>query len=408
MARRFSSTDVDPEDNDPNAAVMESWQASIRRQAQLLMALAVSRKRNELLQRRKDGSVVQQVMAHEFAQLERASALQSNQHANALDGLNRWGRALETRLGVTVHVLSADLAELEESHRFLEHTLGEALRERGVELQKEQALSTRLIEQAKAMVALLSKQEAASQQLVVRAAAAEARAASLGGELEAKEESATGMGQRLADVVATQQAEHALQVDEMRREAAEAKAEAKAEAAKAAAEAEHTKEAAVLTATRAIRQETESVAVAAVQRQAEREVALLKRVARAEACVTHTAFVRNVAARVLSRLLGTLGVSPLDPLGERLPGMALTCSRRRSRWDRSCSGERRRSPRCTTRQTCAAASRTSLPPPSPCCPHVLGRGWRLPGSQETSVSSFSTCSLRSSQWYHARLVPLLA
>eukprot|EP00964_Phaeocystis_antarctica_P040964 scaffold23440_cov43-Phaeocystis_antarctica.AAC.1 len=43
-----------------------------------------------------------------------------------------------------------------------------------------------------------------------------------------------------------------------------------------------------------------------------------------------------------------------------------------------------------------------------CCPHVLGRGWRLPGSQETSVGSISTCSLRSSQWYYARLVSLLA
>merc|ERR1712166_599621 len=36
------------------------------------------------------------------------------------------------------------------------------------------------------------------------------------------------------------------------------------------------------------------------------------------------------------------------------------------------------------------------------------RGWRLPGSQETIVGSISTCSLRSSQWYHARLVSLLA
>ena len=51
------------------------------------MALAVSRKRNELLQRRKDGSVVQQVTAQEFAMPERAIALQSNQHANAQDGL---------------------------------------------------------------------------------------------------------------------------------------------------------------------------------------------------------------------------------------------------------------------------------------------------------------------------------
>ena len=299
MARRFSSTDVDPEDDDPNAAVMESWQASIRRQAQLLMALAVSRKRNELLQRRKDGSVVQQVMAVEFAQLERASALQSSQHANALDGLRRWGRALEARLGVTVDVLSADLAELEESHRLVEHTLEEALRERSRELQQEQAQSNRLVEQAKAMVraappsghhhntlgltllpyllllpmqpttydrlptvryvlqvALLSKQEAASQQLEVRAAAAEARAVSLGGELEAREESGRGergelaaKEERLADVVATQQAEHALQVDEMRREASEAAAEAKAEAAEAAAAAERTRDAAVLTAT---------------------------------------------------------------------------------------------------------------------------------------------------------------
>ena len=261
MARRFSSTDVDPEDDDPNAAVMESWQASIRRQAQLLMALAVSRKRNELLQRRKDGSVVQQVMAVEFAQLERASALQSSQHANALDGLRRWGRALEARLGVTVDVLSADLAELEESHRLVEHTLEEALRERSRELQQEQAQSNRLVEQAKAMVraappsghhhntlgltllpyllllpmqpttydrlpticyvlqvALLSKQEAASQQLEVRAAAAEARAVSLGGELEAREESGRGergelaaKEERLADVVATQQACHCMQ-----------------------------------------------------------------------------------------------------------------------------------------------------------------------------------------------------
>ena len=46
--------------------------------------------------------------------------------------------------------------------------------------------------------------------------------------------------------------------------------------------------------------------------------------------------------------------------------------------------------------------------PQSCCPHVLGEGWRLPGSQETKFGSTSTCSLRSSQWYHARLVPLLA
>ena len=46
--------------------------------------------------------------------------------------------------------------------------------------------------------------------------------------------------------------------------------------------------------------------------------------------------------------------------------------------------------------------------PQSCCPHVLGEGWRLPGSQETNFGSTSTCSLRSSQWYHARLVPLLA
>ena len=46
--------------------------------------------------------------------------------------------------------------------------------------------------------------------------------------------------------------------------------------------------------------------------------------------------------------------------------------------------------------------------PQSCCPHVLGEGWRLPGSQETNVGSISTCSLRSSQWYHARLVSLLA
>ena len=92
-------------------------------------------------------------------------------------------------------------------------------------------------------MALLSKQEAASEQLEVRAAAAEERAASLAGELEAKEESL--MAERLADVVATQQAEHALQVDEMRQEVAEAKAEvaeakaaAAAEAAAAAAEEE--------------------------------------------------------------------------------------------------------------------------------------------------------------------------
>eukprot|EP00964_Phaeocystis_antarctica_P076010 scaffold46962_cov18-Phaeocystis_antarctica.AAC.1 len=56
---------------------------------------------------------------------------------------------------------------------------------------------------------------------------------------------------------------------------------------------------------------------------------------------------------------------------------------------------------------------TSAPPRPPrlalkCCPHVLGRGWRLLGSQETIVGSISTCSLRSSQWDHARLVPLLA
>ena len=85
--KSFSSTEIDADDDDKFAAVTESWQASIRRQAQLLLALAVSRKRNELLQRRKDGSVVQQVTAHEFAMLERAIALQSNKHANAQDGL---------------------------------------------------------------------------------------------------------------------------------------------------------------------------------------------------------------------------------------------------------------------------------------------------------------------------------
>ena len=46
--------------------------------------------------------------------------------------------------------------------------------------------------------------------------------------------------------------------------------------------------------------------------------------------------------------------------------------------------------------------------PQSCCPHVLGEGWRLPGSQETNFGSTSTCSLRSSQCYHARLVSLLA
>ena len=336
----FSSTDVDPEDDDPNAAIMESWHASIRRQAQLLMALAVSRKRNELLQRRKDGSVVQQVMAHEFAQLERASALQSSQHAHALDGLRRGSRALEARLGVTVETLSETVAQLEETHRLVEHTLTEALRDRSRELQKEQALSNRLDEQAKTLVALLSKQEATSQQLEVRAAAAEARVASLDSELEAKEEGVKEMGQRMADVVATQQAEHALQVDEMRREVAEAQAQAKAEAAAAAAAAERAMEEAVLTATRTVRQEAElyartarqakaeaaAAAVAAerastVRQQAESAAdALHERVARAEACVAHTAFVRNVAVRVLCRLLDKLGVSPLDPSGAHLPG----------------------------------------------------------------------------------------
>ena len=298
----FSSTDVDPEDDDPNAAIMESWHASIRRQAQLLMALAVSRKRNELLQRRKDGSVVQQVMAHEFAQLERASALQSSQHAHALDGLRRGSRALEARLGVTVETLSETVAQLEETHRLVEHTLTEALRDRSRELQKEQALSNRLDEQAKTLVALLSTQEATSQQLEVRATAAEARVASLDSELEAKEEGVKEMGQRMADVVATQQAEHALQVDEMRREVAEAQAQAKAEAAAAAAAAERAS---------TVRQQAESAADA-----------LHERVARAEACVAHTAFVRNVAVRVLCRLLDKLGVPPLDPSGAHLPGTA--------------------------------------------------------------------------------------
>ena len=319
----FSSTDVDPEDDDPNAAIMESWQASIRRQAQLLVALAVSRKRNELLQRRKDGSVVQQVMAHEFAQLERASALQSSQHAHTLDGLRRGSRALEARLGVTVETLSETLAQLEETHRLVEHTLTEALRERSRELQNEQALSNRLDEQAKALVALLSKQESTSQQLEVRAAAAEARAASLDSEIEAKEEGVKEMGQRMADVVATQQVEHALQVDEMRREVAEAQAQAKAEAAAAAAAAERAMEEAVLTATRTVRQEAELYARTVRQQAESAAVALHERVARAEACVAHTAFVRNVAVRVLSRLLGKLGVSPLDPSGAHLLGAEL-------------------------------------------------------------------------------------
>jgi len=338
----FSSTDVDPEDDDPNAAIMESWHASIRRQAQLLMALAVSRKRNELLQRRKDGSVVQQVMAHEFAQLERASALQSSQHAHALDGLRRGSRALEARLGVTVETLSETVAQLEETHRLVEHTLTEALRDRSRELQKEQALSNRLDEQAKTLVALLSTQEATSQQLEVRATAAEARVASLDSELEAKEEGVKEMGQRMADVVATQQAEHALQVDEMRREVAEAQAQAKAEAEAAAAAAERAMEEAVLTATRTVRQEAELYARTARQAKAEAEAAaaaaerastvrqqaesaadaLHERVARAEACVAHTAFVRNVAVRVLCRLLDKLGVPPLDPSGAHLPGTA--------------------------------------------------------------------------------------
>jgi len=37
-----------------------------------------------------------------------------------------------------------------------------------------------------------------------------------------------------------------------------------------------------------------------------------------------------------------------------------------------------------------------------------GPSWRLPGSQETNVGSTSTCSLRSSQRYHARDVSLPA
>ena len=65
-----------------------------------------------------------------------------------------------------------------------------------------------------------------------------------------------------------------------------------------AEKAQQRMEDAILAATQRVRQEAESAALAAVRRQAEREAALSKRTARAEACVAHTAFVRNVAARV--------------------------------------------------------------------------------------------------------------
>ena len=91
----FSSQDIDPDDDDKFAAVMESWHSSIQRQAQLLMSLAVSRKRNEILQRRKDGSVVEKVVASELGQLERAFVLECKQHKTAQDGLRRWGLGLE-------------------------------------------------------------------------------------------------------------------------------------------------------------------------------------------------------------------------------------------------------------------------------------------------------------------------
>ena len=41
--------------------------------------------------------------------------------------------------------------------------------------------------------------------------------------------------------------------------------------------------------------------------------------------------------------------------------------------------------------------------PQICCPHVLGEGWRLPGSQETMFGSTSTCSSRAFQRYHPRV-----
>ena len=41
--------------------------------------------------------------------------------------------------------------------------------------------------------------------------------------------------------------------------------------------------------------------------------------------------------------------------------------------------------------------------PQSCCPHVLGEGWRLPGSQETKFGSTSTCSSRAFQRCHPRV-----
>ena len=93
----FSSTAVDEDDDDKFAAAMESWQASIKRQAELVLSLAMSRKRNDLLQRRKDGSVIQEIMLDEFKQLEQAFALEEKKHKDAQDGLRRWGMGVEVK-----------------------------------------------------------------------------------------------------------------------------------------------------------------------------------------------------------------------------------------------------------------------------------------------------------------------
>ena len=178
----FSSTDIDPEDDDKLAAVYESWQASIARQAQLLFQCAISAKRNELLQRRKDGSIITKIRVSELAALENAEQRETQQHIDAREALRRRGDELQARLDVSTSVLSADLAALEDRYADAMRVLTSALRERGLALEEEQSRSA-------AMVERLRQEEAAADQLELRAMAAEARAASLGKALERAEES---------------------------------------------------------------------------------------------------------------------------------------------------------------------------------------------------------------------------
>ena len=100
----FSSQEIDEDEDDKLAAVMESWSASIKRQAQLLMSLAISQKRNALLERRKDGSVVQRVMVSELTQMEKAFTRERKQRKVSQSGLRAWG------IGVEVSTLACSRA----------------------------------------------------------------------------------------------------------------------------------------------------------------------------------------------------------------------------------------------------------------------------------------------------------